>query len=213
MSLETFERLPAEKRELIISVGIDEFSRKAYKDVCTDDITKKCGISKGILFHYFGSKKAYYFYCLSRALDCLTAETDEAGGEDFYEILFAAMNRKISVCRQHMAEMRLVNMASRDPSGDIAEQKAKLIHRYMSGIQAESERTLKKALAVLKLSDTDMAQLAAEGLQLYINAVLNRYLLEYQKTPDEFFQNSEKIRDEMKAYLNLMLYGICQKEM
>ena len=144
MSLETFERLPAEKRELIISVGIDEFSRKAYKDVCTDDITKKCGISKGILFHYFGSKKAYYFYCLSRALDCLTAETDEAGGEDFYEILFAAMNRKISVCRQHMAEMRLVNMASRDPSGDIAEQKAKLIHRYMSGIQAESERTLKK---------------------------------------------------------------------
>ena len=57
-----------------------------------------------------------------------------------------------------------------------------------------------------------MAQLAAEGLQLYINAVLNRYLLEYQKTPDEFFQNSEKIRDEMKAYLNLMLYGICQKE-
>ena len=73
-------------------------------------------------------------------------------------------------------------------------------------------RLLKSALASLKLTDTGLEELTADGLQLYINAVLNKYLLEYQQTPDLFFDNSEKIREEMKKYMDLMLYGICQKE-
>lgn len=210
MSLETFERLPAVKKELIIDTGIGEFSRKAYQDVSTDDITKKCGISKGLLFHYFGSKKAYYLYCLTRALEVLTAKTEEVKGEDFYDILFAAMNRKLSVCRQHMEETRMVNMAARDPSGEISGQKAELMRRYLAEVQSESAQTLEKALAALKLAD--MKQYTLDGLHLYINAVLNKYLLEYQQTPDRFFENSEMIRAEMKEYLNLMLYGICRKE-
>ena len=212
MSLETFERLPVEKRELIVSTGISEFSQKAYKDVSTDDITRKCGISKGLLFHYFGSKKEYYLYCLSRSLERLTAKTEGVTGNDFYEILFDAMNRKISVCRQHMEETRMVNMASRDPSGEIAAEKAELMRRYMAAVQSESSQTLQKALAALKLPDTTEKQYTVEGLQLYINAVLNKYLLAYQQVPDRFFENDERIREEMKAYLDVMLYGICRKE-
>ena len=209
MSFETFERLPADRRELIISTGIGEFSRKAYQDVSTDEITKKCGISKGILFHYFGSKKEFYLYCLARALECLTAKTDEDNEDDFYGILFDAMNRKISICRQNLEEMHMVNMASRDLSAEIADRKDELIRQYMAGVRAESVQTLKKALAALKLKDTDMEQLTIDGLQLYINAVLNRYLIEYQQILDQFFENSGKIREEMKKYLDLMLYGIC----
>ncbi len=212
MSLETFERLPAEKRDLIISTGIREFSRKAYKDVSTDDITRKCGISKGILFHYFGSKKAFYLYCLARSLERLTEKTEEAEGDDFYAVLFAAMNRKLAVCQQYMEEVRMVNMASRDPSGEIATEKAEVMHRYMAEVQSESERILKKALAALDIADNDMRPLSVEGLQLYTNAVLDKYLLEYRQIPDRFFENSEKIRAEMKEYLDLMLYGICRKE-
>ena len=81
----------------------------------------------------------------------------------------------------------------------------------MAEIRTESAQTLKKALAFLS---ADMARepLTVEGLHLYVNAILNRYLAEYQQTPDRFFENSEKIRTEMQAYLDLMLYGICQKE-
>ena len=98
MSMETFEKLPADKKELILSTGIKEFSQKSYKDVSTDVITGKCGISKGILFHYFGSKKKYYLYCLEQCLERLTEKTEETAGSDFYEILFESMNRKLSVC-------------------------------------------------------------------------------------------------------------------
>ena len=59
-------------------------------------------------------------------------------------------------------------------------------------------------------SDEDKKQVTVEGLHLYINAVLNKYLLQYQQTPDMFFENSERIKEEMKTYLDMMLYGICK---
>ena len=75
MGIGTFEKLPADKKEMILSTGIREFSQKAYKDVSTDSITQKCHISKGILFHYFGSKKGYYMYCLEASLERLMSKT------------------------------------------------------------------------------------------------------------------------------------------
>jgi len=210
MSLETFEKLPDDKKELILSTGIKAFSQKSYKEVSTDSITQACQISKGILFHYFGSKKEYYLYCLEKAMERLTSKTETPRENDFYEILFASMNRKISVCLQYKDEMHMVNMASRDASTEIAAQKTEILRRYKTVVESKSVQTLRHALAVLRFKDEHTNQVTTEGLYIYINAVLNKYLLQYQQTPDQFFENSERIKAEMKEYLDLMLYGICK---
>lgn len=212
MSLETFERLPEEKKLRIISTGIKAFSEKSYKDVSTDALTRQCGISKGLLFHYFGSKKNFYLYCLRTAMERLTEETEEVSGEDFYDILFDSMNRKLKKCLEYREEMHLVNMASRDASGEIAEEKEGILRGYAVKIQAESKQTLQKALAALLLKNLYRNPVSVEGLYLYIRAVLNKYLLAYQQTPDRFFEDAEKIKEEMKQYLDLMLYGIAGEE-
>ncbi len=209
MSTEAFERLAADRKGHILAVGIGEFSRSSYADVSTENLTKRCGISKGLLFHYFGSKKAYYLRCLAAAMDRLTEKTEDAPGTGFYEILFDAMEKKMDLCRRYGDEMRMVNMASRDASGEIAREKADLLRGYAAAVQAESARTLKRAVAVLDLKETDRTT-AAEGLQIYVGALINRYLLTYQQTPDLFFENSETVRRELKLYLDLMLYGICR---
>lgn len=212
MSFATFEKLPKDKKEYILSTGIKEFSQKSYKDVSTDIITQKCHISKGILFHYFGSKKNYYLYCLEKSLERLTLTTKEETviENDFYEILFASMNRKISICMQYKDEMHMVNMVSREVSAEIAQEKTEIIRRYLAGVQAESVQTIRRAVATLNLKTEESNQATIEGLHIYINAVLNKYLVQYQQTPDEFFENSEKIKAELKAYLDVMLYGICK---
>ncbi|MBQ2778103.1 MAG: TetR/AcrR family transcriptional regulator [Peptococcaceae bacterium] len=210
MSLETFEKLPDDKKELILSTGIKAFSQKSYKEVSTDSITQACQISKGILFHYFGSKKEYYLYCLEKAMERLTSKTETPRENDFYDILFASMNRKISVCLQYKDEMHMVNMASRDASTEIAAQKTEILRRYKTVVESKSVQTLRHALAVLRFKDEHTNQVTTEGLYIYINAVLNKYLLQYQQTPDQFFENSERIKAEMKEYLDLMLYGICK---
>ncbi len=211
MSFESFEKLPAEKKNKILYYGIREFSQKSYNDAGTDRITEQCQISKGILFHYFGSKKKFYLYCLEKSMERLTSYTETVTGKDFYEILFAEMDRKMNLCMKFKDETHMVNMASRDASKEIAAEKTEILQKYAENIHTESALILRNAMTALNLKNTEKA--TAEGLQLYINAIMNKYLLQYQAIPDQFFEHSETIKAEMKTYIDLMLYGICKEEL
>ena len=212
MAFEAFEKLSADKKELILSAGMKEFSQKPYKEASTDSITKACGISKGLLFHYFGSKKAFYFYCLESAMEKLTAQAQSKEEvNDFYDILFSSMDQKFALCIHYYDEMHMVNMASRDAATEIAQQKAEMMQKYAIQIKMKSAETIRRALQTLHFKHDENLQMTVEGISLYINAVLNKYLIQYQTTPDAFFQNRDAIKSEMKQYLDMMLFGICQK--
>ena len=210
MAYEYFEKLPAERQELILSAGIRAFCRNAYNDISTESITRACGISKGLLFHYFGSKKNYYLYCLEQSMLRLIGGKETLSGDSFHEIIFGSMNQKIEQCLQYKDEMHMVNMASRDVSADVAEGKEEILGRYRTIIQLRSAQIIQKAIAKLELKDNVNKQILAEGIQIYTNALINRYLLQYQQTPDLFFERSERIKAELKDYLELMLKGICR---
>ena len=212
MAFEAFEKLSADKKELILSAGMKEFSQKPYKEASTDSITKACGISKGLLFHYFGSKKAFYFYCLESAMEKLTAQAQSKEEvNDFYDILFSSMDQKFALCIHYYDEMHMVNMASRDAATEIAQHKAEMMQKYAIQIKMKSAETIRRALQTLNFKHDENLQMTVEGISLYINAVLNKYLIQYQTTPDAFFQNRDAIKSEMKQYLDMMLFGICQK--
>lgn len=212
MAFEAFEKLSDDKKELILSSGMKEFSQKPYKEASTDSITKACGISKGLLFHYFGSKKEFYFFCLERAMEKLTAQAQsKEEANDFYDILFSSMDQKFALCIHYYDEMHMVNMASRDAATEIAQQKAEMMQKYAIQIKMKSAETIRRALQTLNFKHDENLQMTVEGISLYINAVLNKYLIQYQTTPDAFFQNRDAIKSEMKQYLDMMLFGICQK--
>ena len=212
MAFEAFEKLSDDKKELILSAGMKEFSQKPYKEASTDSITKACGISKGLLFHYFGSKKAFYFYCLESAMEKLTAQAQsKEEANDFYDILFSSMDQKFALCIHYYDEMHMVNMASRDAATEIVQQKAEMMQKYAIQIKMKSAETIRRALQTLNFKHDENLQMTVEGISLYINAVLNKYLIQYQTTPDAFFQNRDAIKSEMKQYLDMMLFGICQK--
>ena len=212
MAFEAFEKLSDDKKELILSAGMKEFSQKPYKEASTDSITKACGISKGLLFHYFGSKKEFYFFCLERAMEKLTAQAQSKEEvNDFYDILFSSMDQKFALCIHYYDEMHMVNMASRDAATEIAQQKAEMMQKYAIQIKMKSAETIRRALQTLNFKHDENLQMTVEGISLYINAVLNKYLIQYQTTPDAFFQNRDAIKSEMKQYLDMMLFGICQK--
>gem|GEM_PF-5223972 len=60
---QAFMNLAEDKRQAIINAALKEFSINHYATASTNKIVSNANISKGILFHYFGSKKIYiYFY-------------------------------------------------------------------------------------------------------------------------------------------------------
>ncbi|MBO9129400.1 TetR/AcrR family transcriptional regulator [Bacillus sp. 165] len=57
-----FFNLDAEKQDIILNAATKEFAQKGYRSASTNEIVKEAGISKGLLFHYFNSKKDLYLF-------------------------------------------------------------------------------------------------------------------------------------------------------
>jgi len=73
---ETFEKFlaqPEEKQERIIKAAMKEFL-SGYKSASTDNIVKEAGISKGLLFHYFGTKERLYNFLIDHSIGIMQRE-------------------------------------------------------------------------------------------------------------------------------------------
>jgi len=71
--IEKFLNMEDEKRERVIKAAMKEFCQ-GYKKASTDNIVRDAGISKGLLFHYFGTKERLYNFLIDYAVDTLKRE-------------------------------------------------------------------------------------------------------------------------------------------
>ena len=60
--LDRFRQLEPERQERIIRASMHEFAVQGYDKASTNVIVEEAGISKGLLFHYFGSKKNLFLF-------------------------------------------------------------------------------------------------------------------------------------------------------
>jgi AcrR family transcriptional regulator len=67
--------LPEDRRSQLVSLALERFSGRAYDDVSIDDIAEAAGISKGLLYHYFPTKRDFYVAALDKAARELVART------------------------------------------------------------------------------------------------------------------------------------------
>ncbi len=211
MGIEAFEKLSPEKQNSILQAGIQEFSQKSFPDASTDAITQQAGISKGLLFHYFGSKKAFYLACIRCALDRLISDTPEPPANDFFGILFFVIDERFRLCRDLPTETLFVNLAARDASAEIMAEKLDLFAQYRAVTTKASMSVLSRALSTLPLKHPDDPKLL-DALFLYVHAINQKFLITYRETPQEYFANADMIKREMKDYMLYLLDGIVQKE-
>ncbi|WP_426497685.1 TetR/AcrR family transcriptional regulator [Streptomyces sp. D54] len=62
-----------ERRQQLIGVALDLFSRRSPEDVSIDEIAAAAGISRPLVYHYFPGKQSLYEAALRRAADELSA--------------------------------------------------------------------------------------------------------------------------------------------
>lgn len=54
--------IPEDKKQRIIRAAMEQFAKNGYKKATVDEIVAAAGISKGLIFHYFGNKRQLYLY-------------------------------------------------------------------------------------------------------------------------------------------------------
>lgn len=102
--MEKFLSLPLEKQNTIIDAALICFGTNGYKKASVSDIATAAGISKAMVFHYFGTKKALYLYLIDLCGNTLMNEVNskfDASVTDFFDRIKLAADIEISVMKQH----------------------------------------------------------------------------------------------------------------
>ena len=57
---------PEERRRQILKVAIETFRDQRYSEVSLEELATRAGVTRGLLHHYFGSKRALYLAVLDQ---------------------------------------------------------------------------------------------------------------------------------------------------
>lgn len=68
--------LTGDRRAQLIAMGLEAFGARSYDEVSIDDLARAAGISKGLLYHYFRTKRAFYVAAVTEAARRLLEETE-----------------------------------------------------------------------------------------------------------------------------------------
>lgn len=102
--MDTFLAIPEEKQQRIIEAGYHCFGKSGYKKTSAQDIATQAGISKGMIFHYFGSKKGMYQFLIQRSFAEILEVFQQQlvfSAEDFFDKVLAIANCKIDCFHKH----------------------------------------------------------------------------------------------------------------
>jgi AcrR family transcriptional regulator len=127
------ERLSQEgraQRILVVSQGL--FSTHAYDDIAIEDIAAAAGMSKGLLYHYFSSKRDLYLATLRNVLAQMLQFTD------LHPQLHAGLSEVLSLFERYpgLAKMVLRGGIGSDAEADalIDEYRQKQLNRVYRGL-------------------------------------------------------------------------------
>ena len=109
---EKFFDLKKEKQDRMINAALKIFSIGGYKHASTGDIVNEAGISKGLLFHYFGSKLGLYSFLYDYSVRFMKLEI--TGGvssteQDYFEIRREMEYAKMQVLKNYPYMQQFLN--------------------------------------------------------------------------------------------------------
>ncbi len=89
MTATTRSRLsPDQRRSQLLDLGVRLLATRSLDELSIDLLAEEAGISRGLLYHYFGNKHAFHEAVVRRAADDLIAQTaPPEGGEPLERLL------------------------------------------------------------------------------------------------------------------------------
>jgi AcrR family transcriptional regulator len=82
---------PEERRSQLLDLGVRLLATRSLDELSIDLLAEEAGISRGLLYHYFGNKHAFHEAVVRRACDDLIAQTAPPPEGEPLERLLASM--------------------------------------------------------------------------------------------------------------------------
>ncbi|MBB5326378.1 AcrR family transcriptional regulator [Anoxybacillus tepidamans] len=211
----SFEKQPEEKKQLIIRVAIEEFVQHGYDRASTDVITSRAGISKGLLFHYFKSKKNLYLYVVTYAKNLLLEKVMEAlqsvSSPDFFVRIKEIALAKQWVLAQYPYETQLVVAAMMTPPAVVKKEMEELLKQHYETYEEAfmlEHIFLKQLIPTEKLRDDVSVHTVIQMTMAIVDHLSQKYQKLYQMKQFDFLRHFDRMMKELDDYLKVIKYGI-----
>jgi AcrR family transcriptional regulator len=89
------------RKSQLLALGVRIFSERSYDEVSVDDLAQAAGVSKGLLYHYFPTKRDFYIAALEQAASDLVARTDTAVAATPEESVLLGLETYLDFVEQH----------------------------------------------------------------------------------------------------------------
>jgi len=206
-----FDNISEEKRQKIIAACIEEFADKGYKNASTNSMVKRAEISKGLLFHYFGSKKKLYLYLLDLAIDCFISKFysyDEKLSSDIFERIMQRGVIKMKISSEDPLMSKLVMEAFIDTPQDMQEE---ITIRYKK-IYSENMPIVSQDVDYSLFRDEIDANKAMEFIMLCFDALYNKYTNMFKgKALAITDEEIDKMVKEYYEFFDMIKFGVYKK--
>ena len=108
---------PEQRRVQLLDLGVRLFARKSLDELSVDVLAQEAGISRGLLYHYFGDKLGFREAVVRRAAADLIAKTAPPAEGEPLERLLRSMTAYLDwVEENHEGYLSLVRGAASDPT-------------------------------------------------------------------------------------------------
>jgi TetR/AcrR family transcriptional regulator len=201
-----------EKRQRIIRASIEEFG-KGYALASTNEIVRKAGVSKGLLFHYFGSKKNLFLEVFKEStarlqeklLSSLSQEDDkESIPDDIFQSLTRLALIKLKLFQDDPALYQFLAVAIQDSPDEIRQE-------LQAFIDTATEHGVSKLLNGIEFSDLRPDVDPVKALKL-IQLVMDGFQHDYLRRKDLASLDWDKEVAEFTEYMDILRKGLGRQE-
>lgn len=206
----TFDHLPEEKQQLILSTATEEFAQRGYEKANINVIAEKADISVGSLYKYFTSKEDLFLKAvhegtvfLARTLEPII-ESEQSLLEKFRSIIQVIQRTS----RSHQSLIKLYNEMTSVGNNDLAQRLSQETETISSDAYA---RLLEEGQArgeVRKDLDPRLGAFFVDNLFMALQfSYVNGYYIQRFKTyaGETILEQDEKVAREMIGFLQAAL--------
>lgn len=206
----TFDHLPREKQQLILSTATEEFSQNGYERTNINVIAEKAGISVGSLYKYFTSKEDLFLMAVHEGTAFLgsTLEPIIESELSIIEKLRSIIQVIQTTCREHQNLIKLYNEMTSVGNGDLVQR----LSHEIETISAEAyTRLLQEGQdrgEVRKDIDPRLGSFFVDNLFMSLQfSYVNAYYIQRFKTyaGDSILEQDEKVAQQMIGFIQAAL--------